>query len=1031
MIVSSSFRWIFAVFLLVIGPDLHAQISPWHFTGPHLFPSNLTGQINGIGRVCQIKPDPLSANTWYACSASGGIWKSNNNGQSWKVLGTDALPLMNTSSICIDYTNPDIIYFSSGDPNYYTTDFGIWKTTNGGQTWVQSNAGISTRLALELVMDPIDHLTLLAATSSGIWKTSDGGQTWSEKLNGNNFCDMKWNPQPGSSVVYASSMNKFFRSTDRGDSWTEITAGFGGILAQGTRLAVSPSAPNMVYVGTVQDEGTIFLSTDSGLNFQIKYHDPNRSLTGYDTTGGGQGNYNFCIEAHPTNPNQLYLGSHNVWRSDDSGTTWQKLTNWWQTVHTDMHDWEFHPLNPTQLFQANDGGVWLTADSGVNWVQRSDSLGATENYHAACSPLYQHLISTGTQDNGELVYLNASWKTNRGGDWTTRMTMDYSPQKFVYYFDDLERRALPSGGGNSYNLPAGVASNNIRHSFSTIPNVAFVAGNSVWRTTNHLDANPVWTQIIPGTASIRALYSVPHHPNILAYAASNKIYISYNALSSSPSFVNYTLPVTGNASDIVISSKDTNHIYILVNTKVWRSTNGGQTFTDYSNQLPATAHFKLFLDDYSQNETVYVGNSLGIYTTDTVQQVWSNYGNGLPLIASIEDFMCFNDGGTDARLFVSYYGRGTWEQKLVHTSSCQSPVIGMHQWVGSSYQINWSSVASAHELQVRPEGETSWTTVSVNGISYLIQQYNGCTRYEARVRARCGADSSLWSARIYFETPSNPLNNDFDGHQDIGNTGAAGSVCFDAANQRYTIYAAGDDIWGSEDQFHFLFKKVSGDVELEARVKHVGNVYSWAKAGVMIRETLNTDSKHSMCVLTPGNGFANQWREQTAGGSDNKDTSGTEPGWVKLERLGNTFNSYFSTDGSNWNLLNTASITMQDTVYVGLANCSHIDGTLNDGVFDNIRINGVALHTSQPQPETALKVYPNPAHDIISFQLKNPGSGHQIRCRILDASGHEKITKVFPARINTYSLNIQTLPPGIYFILVEGDLKYATRFVKH
>ncbi|QLH44803.1 MAG: hypothetical protein HWD58_03830 [Bacteroidota bacterium] len=174
------------------------------------FPSNLTGQINGIGRVCQIKPDPLNANTWYACSASGGIWKSSNNGQSWKVLGTDALPLMNTSSICIDYTNPDIIYFSSGDPNYYTTDFGIWKTTNGGQTWVQSNTGISTRLALELLMDPMDHLTLLAATSSGIWKTTDGGQTWSEKLAGNNFCDMKWNPHPGSSVVYASSMNKFF-----------------------------------------------------------------------------------------------------------------------------------------------------------------------------------------------------------------------------------------------------------------------------------------------------------------------------------------------------------------------------------------------------------------------------------------------------------------------------------------------------------------------------------------------------------------------------------------------------------------------------------------------------------------------------------------------------------------------------------------------------------------------------------------------------------------------------------------------------
>lgn len=111
----------------------------------------------------------------------------------------------------------------------------------------------------------------------------------------------------------------------------------------------------------------------------------------------------------------------------------------------------------------------------------------------------------------------------------------------------------------------------------------------------------------------------------------------------------------------------------------------------------------------------------------------------------------------------------------------------------------------------------------------------------------------------------------------------------------------------------------------------------------MIRESLNTDAKHAICALTPGNGFAMQWRTNTNDWSDNVDTAGTEPGWVKLERIGNALTSYFSTDGNNWMLLNTANITMTDSVYVGLANCSHIDSTINDAVFDHIIINGTAL----------------------------------------------------------------------------------------
>ncbi|MBL7765020.1 MAG: T9SS type A sorting domain-containing protein [Chitinophagaceae bacterium] len=1015
-----------------IQSNADAQTSNWTFLGPNLFPTNISGQINGIGRVCQIKYDPNDSSTLYACSASGGFWKSLNDGMTWSNMGTDMLPKMGTSSTCIDHTNSDIIYLSSGDPNYYGVDFGIWKTTNGGNSWAQSNTGIGNRMALEILMDPADHLVLIAATNDGIWKTTDGGANWIQTLAGNQFTDMKWQPLAGSQILYASSMNKFFRSTDKGSNWTEITNGFNNLLANGTRLAISEANPDLVYVGTIFDEGTIFRSTDAGLSFTIQYHVPLRSLTGYDTTGGGQGNYNFCLEANPQNPDQLMLGSHNIWRSNDAGITWVKLTNWWQTVHTDMHDYVFKP-GSSDLFQANDGGVWMTPDFGVSWEQRSDQLGATENYHAATSPLYQGLISTGTQDNGELVYIDQEWKTNRGGDWTTRMQMDFSPQKFVYYFDDLERRALPSGGGKAYNLPTGISSTNIKQAFSADDQeVAFVAGSNVWRTQNLTSTSPVWTQIVTGSPAIKSIVTCKGRPNIMAYSVSNKIFITYNALSASPSFVNYTFPITGSATDIAISPKDSNLIYVILNNKVYRSVNGGVLFTDFTGTLPNQSHLKLFYNEYANDNSIYVGNKLGIWYRNDNLSDWVNYSGALPTIASIEDVMYFNDGGVDARLIVSYYGRGTWQTDIENTHSCATPGITTSQWVGNNFQMGWNNTgAPQYQVAYRELGTINWMIQNTTTANAVISNYTGCASYEARVRALCNNDTSLWSNRVFFSTPSNALNNDFQTSTDIGAVGAPGSVCYDAINQRYTIYAAGDDIWDKQDEFHYLYRRMVGDVTISARVKHIGNIYGWAKGGIMIRETLSPDSKHAMCVMTPGNGFAMQWRTNTNDWSDNTDTAGSAPGWVKLERIDSTFTSYFSLDGLNWNTLQTATISMTDTVFVGLSNCSHIDATINEVVIDHIVINGVALSTTSVEKENApFVIYPNPAQESITLKLNASAAQQTMPVELYDLNGKLMKHQLLRSGQQQLSINISSLSPGTYIVKVSGPQVWATTILK-
>ncbi len=131
---------------------------------------------------------------------------------------------------------------------------------------------------------------------------------------------------------------------------------------------------------------------------------------------------------------------------------------------------------------------------------------------------------------------------------------------------------------------------------------------------------------------------------------------------------------------------------------------------------------------------------------------------------------------------------------------------------------------------------------------------------------------------------------------------------------------------------------MTGDGVIIARVASVSNTSSWAKAGVMIRETLDASSRQALMLVSYSKGLAFQRRAATGGTSVS--TAGAlvaAPYWVKLERIGNTFNAYASADGATWTLVGTDSIPMAPTVYVGLAVSSHVAGTLATATFDGVR----------------------------------------------------------------------------------------------
>ena len=179
-------------------------------------------------------------------------------------------------------------------------------------------------------------------------------------------------------------------------------------------------------------------------------------------------------------------------------------------------------------------------------------------------------------------------------------------------------------------------------------------------------------------------------------------------------------------------------------------------------------------------------------------------------------------------------------------------------------------------------------------------------------------------------------------HSDVGTPDLAGDVVYTPGS--YAVSASGNDIWDNADAFHFVYRTLTGDGELIARVASLENTDGWAKAGVMMRETLTAGSKHAFSAIAATQGDAFQRRTTTNGGSTHTPGPGAvAPFWVRLVRSGDVFTAYSSPDGVAWRLIGSDTIPMATTIYAGLAVTSHNNTTLNHAVLDHVQMVGGAL----------------------------------------------------------------------------------------
>src|SRR5436190_4498692 len=185
---------------------------------------------------------------------------------------------------------------------------------------------------------------------------------------------------------------------------------------------------------------------------------------------------------------------------------------------------------------------------------------------------------------------------------------------------------------------------------------------------------------------------------------------------------------------------------------------------------------------------------------------------------------------------------------------------------------------------------------------------------------------------------------------DIGAVAAPGSATTDDRGG-FVVQGSGEDIWNTSDEFHFVYLPAQGDLEILGRVLSVQNMDPWAKAGLMIRESVAANSKNAMVFLTPANQSGLQWRS-VSGGSSSYTAGGSVPlpYWIRLVRTNDTFTAYRSANGTAWTLIGSTTISMAKSVYVGLAVTSHRDGTLAEARYDNVALSASSGSSTNSPP---------------------------------------------------------------------------------
>ena len=366
----------------VVDPNLLNSLE-WRLIGP----------FRG-GRVVAVAGDPQHSQVFYFGSTGGGVWKTTDGGIIWENVSDGFFKRASVGAIAVSSSDPNVIYAGMGETTIrgnVSHGDGVYKSTDAGKTWTYLGLADTRNIAKVRIHPQNPDLVYVAAlghahgpnAERGVYRSQDGGKTWEQILfrsENAGAIDLSMDPN-NPRILYAAFWEArrlphtlisggegsgIFKSTDGGDTWTEITRNPGlpkGLLGK-IGITVSPARTDRVWAIIEAEDGALFRSDDGGTSWQRLSED--RSLRGRPW-------YYMHIYADPQDPETLWILDVQAWKSHDGGHTFFEVP----IPHGDHHDLWIDPHNPQRMIEGSDGGATVTFNASASWSSSRSTPSAT------------------------------------------------------------------------------------------------------------------------------------------------------------------------------------------------------------------------------------------------------------------------------------------------------------------------------------------------------------------------------------------------------------------------------------------------------------------------------------------------------------------------------------------------------------------------------------------------------------------------------------------------------------------------------
>lgn len=630
----------------------------WEEMGPQYWNAT-THWSPGVGRVTGISVQQDNDQHIIVGGETGGVWRTYNGGQTWVPL-TDYIANIKVYSVAIDPSDPETYFFGS-------TSGLIFRSQDAGATW--TNVGqIGNSVVNKILIHPTNSLILFAsAQNQGIFRSTNGGFAWDEVVpNENRGYDIEFKPGDPQ-VIYASGL-KFHVSVDGGETFIthqDLPN------SEPKMIGISESAPDVVYVIEADGGsfGGLYKSDNAAFTFTELDH-TGRNYFGYDTAGfdpGGQAPRDMDITVNPSDVNEVHIAGVLTWRSLDGGVNFEISSDWVPGnaasagigyCHADVDILEFVG---TTLYVGSDGGIFkapntteITADY---YTDLSTGLGIRQFYKIGVSQTPDVVVTGGSQDNGSSFY---SAQTGEWIDWIGADGMEGFVDKdnpdLLYgmiQFGGMYR--TENAGTTLLNLPEpGSGSGAWVSPFEqdpTVQNTIYCAFEQVFKSENK---GGNWTPISQDFGGDLSQMKIAASDNQVIYASRGaQLYRTMDGGATDWQ----TMTPPGGVNSIAIHPADPMRVAVAVtgSAKVRVSDDGGQTWNSLTLNLPDFSALTVVWDDNGSNG-LYLGMDYGVFYIDDTFSEWQPFMTNLPNVIVSE----LEINQANGKIYAGTYGRGLW-----------------------------------------------------------------------------------------------------------------------------------------------------------------------------------------------------------------------------------------------------------------------------------------------------------------------------------------------------------------------------------